>query len=68
MGKSLGDLKGIDMPEAQILQYALGMGQAQRQAGMRLGRDSESRSLLFMLKVPLKVSISKERSMIRLGF
>lgn len=58
---SFGDLKGVDMPEAQILQYALGVGQAQRQVGMRLGRYSESRSLLFMLKVPLKVSKQREK-------
>lgn len=49
------------MSEMQILQYALGMGQAQRQAGMRLGRVLGSRLLLCMLRVLLKISKQREK-------
>lgn len=49
------------MSETQILQYALGMGQAQRQAGMRLGRVLGSRLLLSMLRVLLKISQPREK-------
>lgn len=49
------------MSETQILQYALGMGQAQRQAGMRLGRVLGSRLLLSMLRVLLKISKQREK-------
>lgn len=49
------------MSEMQILQYALGMGQAQRQSGMRLGRVLGSRLLLSMLRVLLKISQPREK-------